>query len=46
MDDPSAESHSGRGLPLVAAMVDEWGWDSEPDEHGKRVWFNLSAHRA
>lgn len=29
----------GRGLPLVAALADRWGW--EPLPHGKRVWFEV-----
>ena len=29
----------GRGLPLVAAMAQSWGW--EPLPHGKLVWFEV-----
>lgn len=32
----------GRGLLLVAAMADGWGWQGTP--HGKRVWFRLDTH--
>jgi anti-sigma regulatory factor (Ser/Thr protein kinase) len=31
----------GRGLLLVAALADSWGWQGTP--HGKRVWFRLDA---
>jgi anti-sigma regulatory factor (Ser/Thr protein kinase) len=36
----------GRGLRLVAAIAETWGW--EPTAGGKRVWAQLSApaHRA
>ena len=40
MMDPSLDTDGGRGLPVVAAMADEWGWDSD-DRRGKRVWFSL-----
>ncbi|WP_329386045.1 ATP-binding protein [Streptomyces sp. NBC_01716] len=30
---------SGRGLELVAAMVDRWGSELAPGRHGKRVWI-------
>jgi anti-sigma regulatory factor (Ser/Thr protein kinase) len=32
---------NGRGLTLVAALADDWGWAQEPT--GKRVWFRLRA---
>jgi anti-sigma regulatory factor (Ser/Thr protein kinase) len=32
---------NGRGLLLVAALADDWGWAQEP--LGKRVWFRLRA---
>jgi anti-sigma regulatory factor (Ser/Thr protein kinase) len=44
MGDPTPDETGSRGLPLVAAVAAEWGWDSEPDERGKRVWFTLRAH--
>ena len=36
----------GRGLRLVAAVAQAWGW--EPTDGGKRVWAHLvaPAHRA
>jgi anti-sigma regulatory factor (Ser/Thr protein kinase) len=37
----SARPHDlgGRGLPLVAAIAQAWGW--EPTNSGKRVWADL-----
>ena len=29
------------GLPIVAAVAHEWGWDDDPDGDGKRVWLTL-----
>ena len=34
---------NGRGLLLVAALADDWGWAQEP--LGKRVWFRLRVRR-
>lgn len=34
------EADSGRGLLLIDALVDRWGWDDRSDL-GKRVWFEL-----
>jgi len=39
MGDPTPDRVGSRGLPIVAAVAAEWGWDSEADERGKRVWF-------
>ena len=36
----SADDSNGRGLLLVDAMADSWGWAET--ETGKRVWFELS----
>jgi anti-sigma regulatory factor (Ser/Thr protein kinase) len=36
LDDVSC---GGRGLPLVAALAQRWGWEALP--HGKRVWFEV-----
>lgn len=30
------------GLPIVAAVAHEWGWDEGPDGTGKRVWLTLA----
>lgn len=38
---PSSEYSGAHGLPIVAAIAQEWGWDD--DETGKRVWFTLLA---
>ena len=40
---PDAAAESGRGLSIVAALVDDWG-TAPPDPHhtGKKVWFTLS----
>jgi anti-sigma regulatory factor (Ser/Thr protein kinase) len=35
------ESIGGRGLRLVAAIAQAWGW--EPTDGGKRVWAHLVA---
>ncbi|MEO6467981.1 MAG: ATP-binding protein [Acidimicrobiia bacterium] len=29
------------GLPIVAAVAHEWGWDDVPDGDGKLVWLTL-----
>ena len=34
--DPADES--GRGLVIVEAITDHWGWDEIPGWRGKRVW--------
>lgn len=39
MGEPTIERPGSRGLPIVAATVTEWGWESDRDEQGKRVWF-------
>ncbi len=40
-DDALGISESGRGLRLVEALADEWGWTLRPDS-GKDVWFRLT----
>lgn len=39
---------SGRGLEIVEAVTDSWGWDDMPGWDGKRVWALLPrpAHQA
>ena len=32
---------SGRGLAIVAAVAETWGYESAPDDGGKLVWFEL-----
>jgi len=44
MGHPTPDRVGSRGLPIVEAVAAEWGWDSEADERGKRVWFTLPTH--
>lgn len=37
------EATGGRGVALVAALSQAWGWQPHPP--GKRVWFRLSEER-
>ena len=37
------DDESGRGLGLVAAICDDWGWDHLPAHAAKRVWALLPA---
>ncbi len=39
--DSNTSSEHGRGLFLVAALADRWGWDGYAS--GKSVWFELDA---
>ncbi|MEU9958740.1 ATP-binding protein [Streptomyces sp. NPDC050982] len=42
-----AADESGRGLAIVAALVDDWGIaPPDPGETGKRVWFSLEIQGA
>lgn len=41
MDGVSPHEPAGRGLMIVAALADRWGY--EPDGHGKSVWAELDA---
>ena len=34
-------STSGRGIALVDALADDWGWEPTGDGAGKTVWFDL-----
>jgi hypothetical protein len=40
-----AEAEEGRGLALVRACADLWGWQplSRDGNRGKYVWFELAA---
>jgi anti-sigma regulatory factor (Ser/Thr protein kinase) len=38
--DANADAESGRGLIIVAALADEWGF--YPTQHGKAVYFTLA----
>jgi hypothetical protein len=33
----------GRGLVIVEAVTDRWGWQPHPDRTGKTVWFECDA---
>lgn len=35
---PGLDEESGRGLEMVAALTEDWGWETVPDWPGKRVW--------
>jgi anti-sigma regulatory factor (Ser/Thr protein kinase) len=41
-DDPMGSRTGGRGLLLVAALADLWGWRPRPDGPGKTVWAQLT----
>ena len=41
MASPGPATVGGVGLPIVAAVAGEWGWDDGPNGMGKRVWFTL-----
>ena len=36
--EPGIADESGRGLMLVDAMAERWGWDLSPSGRGKIVW--------
>lgn len=38
---PGPDEESGRGLEMVNALSEDWGWESVPGWHGKRVWALL-----
>jgi anti-sigma regulatory factor (Ser/Thr protein kinase) len=40
---PAAEdlTQTGRGMALIVALADDFGWRSYPDRPGKVVWFTL-----
>ena len=42
MAKPSPEGFDAGGLPIVAAVAQEWGWDDGPNGTGKRVWLTLT----
>jgi len=35
---PDLDDESGRGLMLVDALAEHWGWDIPPSGRGKIVW--------
>jgi len=38
---PDLDDESGRGLVLVAALCERWGWELCRDRRGKLVWALL-----
>jgi hypothetical protein len=38
---PEPDEESGRGLEMVDALSEDWGWESVPGWRGKRVWALL-----
>ncbi|WTW32385.1 ATP-binding protein [Streptomyces purpurascens] len=36
-------AEDGRGVLIVEAVTDRWGWDPLPDRPGKTVWFECDA---
>jgi hypothetical protein len=38
---PDWDDESGRGLAILEALAEDWGWESVPGWHGKRVWAIL-----
>jgi anti-sigma regulatory factor (Ser/Thr protein kinase) len=39
--DTSDEAENGRGLMLVEAISEQWGWYFREDKHGKVVWATV-----
>ena len=40
---PGPDEESGRGLEMIDALSEDWGWESVPGWKGKRVWAVLLA---
>ena len=38
---PAPDEESGRGLEMVDALSEDWGWENVPGGGGKRVWAML-----
>jgi anti-sigma regulatory factor (Ser/Thr protein kinase) len=38
---PGLDEESGRGLELIDALAEDWGWETVPEWQGKRVWVIL-----
>jgi anti-sigma regulatory factor (Ser/Thr protein kinase) len=43
VEQPELEDESGRGLMLVGALSESWGWDVPKGWCGKAVWVELRA---
>ena len=39
---PDPDEESGRGLEMIDALAEDWGWESVPGWAGKRVWAVLT----
>jgi Histidine kinase-like ATPase domain len=42
---PEPDEESGRGLEMIDALAEDWGWEAVPGWNGKRVWAVLSITR-
>jgi Histidine kinase-like ATPase domain len=42
---PDPDEESGRGLEMIDALAEDWGWEAVPGWAGKRVWAVLSIPR-
>jgi anti-sigma regulatory factor (Ser/Thr protein kinase) len=40
---PGPDDESGRGLMLVDALTERWGWDLPPSGRGKVVWALIAS---
>jgi anti-sigma regulatory factor (Ser/Thr protein kinase) len=38
---PDPDEESGRGLEMIDALAEDWGWESVPGWSGKRIWAVL-----
>jgi hypothetical protein len=38
---PAMDEESGRGLEMVEALSEDWGWETVPGWRGKRVWASV-----
>ena len=38
---PHPDEESGRGLEMIDALAEDWGWEAVPGWNGKRIWAVL-----
>lgn len=38
---PGPDEESGRGLEIIDALAEDWGWEAIPGWNGKRIWAIL-----
>jgi anti-sigma regulatory factor (Ser/Thr protein kinase) len=38
---PEPDEESGRGLEMIDALAEDWGWEVVPGWNGKRIWAVL-----